>query len=526
MTWERAISSEDLKKKRRSIFKKGSKQIVLFQTDQALFALDNRCPHEGYPLMQGEVDDCILTCHWHNWKFDMKTGVCLLGEDNVRTYPTKEEDGMVWVDLSPPSQEEIAAGVLKGLEFAFDKRQTGRIARELTRLYYHQIDPLLVVKKAIAWSYDKFEFGTTHAYAALADWLTLYDQNASNLEKQLVCLTEAIDHITFDASYRPQYPFLNASKEFSEALFISAIEDGQEDKAIPMLLGALEEGLHFEDLERTFSTAALKHYNDFGHSLIYVHKTGTLINYLGEEIERPLLLALTRSLCYATQEDMIPEFQDYPKYLQDCGQGNGVATKKLSGAEIFQKSTRISMQWVAEQTHNVSPDSIYEALLEANAKNLLHFDIQRQYGFAQKVSENVGWLDFTHGLTFGNAVRMQCQKFPELWQAGLLQMACFNGRNHTFLDPNFDPKPWRVTDKSQFWEEGVEQLLDHGFGLPIHACHLLKTYFAAKSEAEAAGETAAEAILAALNRFLHSPIKQKHTRRLVHQGIDLVSKDF
>ena len=64
------------------------------------FALDNRCPHEGYPLKEGTEDDnCVLTCNWHNWKFDLKTGRCILGADHVQTYATKIEEGFVWVDF-------------------------------------------------------------------------------------------------------------------------------------------------------------------------------------------------------------------------------------------------------------------------------------------------------------------------------------------------------------------------------------------------------------------------------------------
>ena len=526
MAWEKAVSVQELNKKQRKIFKKGSKQIVLFQTVHGFYALDNRCPHEGYPLIQGAVEGRALTCHWHNWKFDLQTGACLLGEDPVQTYPIKEEDGMLWVDLSPPSPEEIASRLLNGLETAFEKRQTGRIARELARLHFHQIDPLLAVTQAIEWSYEKLEFGMTHAYAACADWLTLYHAHEGDLEKQLVCLTETVDHITFDASFRPHYPFSKSHTAFSEDSFICAIEAGKEAIAIPMLLGALEAGWHFKDLEKTLSMAALKHYNDFGHSLIYVYKTGELIDHLGPAVERPLLLALTRSLCYATQEDRIPEFQDYAKFLKECGTAPNPAAEPLKGESVFQKSTQKALSWVAQQTHHFAPESIYAALLEANAKNLLHFDMQRQYGVAQQVSENVGWLDFTHGLTFANAVRAQCKKFPELWNAGLLQMACFSGRNQGFLKENLEEAAWQVTHPEQFWAEGAEQLLDHGLPLPIHSCHQLKTYCAAKAEAAAFGGEVAKTLLAALNRFLHSPIKQKHTRRLVHQGIDLVSKDF
>ena len=84
------------------------------------------------------------------------------------------------------------------------------------------------------------------------------------------------------------------------------------------------------------------------------------------------------------------------------------------------------------------PDAIYQELLLANAINLLSFDISQQDKVQVSVSGNVGWLDFTHGITFANAVRKQCSKYPELWPQGLLQMACFNGRNAGFTNEEID----------------------------------------------------------------------------------------
>ena len=44
------------------LYKHSPKQIAIFRIDDQVFAVDNRCPHEGYPLVQGKVDDnCLLT---------------------------------------------------------------------------------------------------------------------------------------------------------------------------------------------------------------------------------------------------------------------------------------------------------------------------------------------------------------------------------------------------------------------------------------------------------------------------------
>lgn len=44
-----------------------------------MFAVDNRCPHMGFPLDRGTCGDGILTCHWHHASFDLASA--LLRED-------------------------------------------------------------------------------------------------------------------------------------------------------------------------------------------------------------------------------------------------------------------------------------------------------------------------------------------------------------------------------------------------------------------------------------------------------------
>ena len=48
--------------------------IVLFLYNSKVYALDNRCPHMGFPLSQGTLKDGILTCHWHHARFDLHNG--------------------------------------------------------------------------------------------------------------------------------------------------------------------------------------------------------------------------------------------------------------------------------------------------------------------------------------------------------------------------------------------------------------------------------------------------------------------
>ena len=80
----------------------GRHRPVLVVHDRGrVFALDNRCPHMGFPLDRGSVEDGILTCHWHHARFDLASGCTFdLWADDVPTCPVEVRDGEVWVKPS------------------------------------------------------------------------------------------------------------------------------------------------------------------------------------------------------------------------------------------------------------------------------------------------------------------------------------------------------------------------------------------------------------------------------------------
>jgi len=50
------------------------KPIALFNVDGEIFAINHVCPHRGGPLGEGRLDGAIVTCPWHGWTFDVRTG--------------------------------------------------------------------------------------------------------------------------------------------------------------------------------------------------------------------------------------------------------------------------------------------------------------------------------------------------------------------------------------------------------------------------------------------------------------------
>jgi len=527
--WTRAVDSDRLQPSRPIAVKLRGKHVALFLHQGEVFACNNRCPHEGYPLVEGALDaDCVLTCNWHNWKFDLKTGATLYGGDKLRIYPVKVEDGAVWLDIRDPPAAERIERALEHLELALAEFDSARIARELARLGKAGAEPELALARVIQGTHARLRDGMTHAYAAAEAWLRLRDSLAGETPR-LACAVEALVYVAFDTLREKTYPFTAERGAWNAGDFAAAIESQDEDGAAALLNGALAQGLHFADLEPALAEAALAHYNDFGHTLIYLMHVRRLIERLGTEVEKPLLLAWLRSLIYATREDLLPDFRHYADALAAWHARAGQADKQ-PGVDAFEGQSVHQVLDATAAAAGSAPLEVYFTLMEASARHLLRFDERHALRTDNSVADNVGWLDFTHALTFGHALRQQCARLPHLWPQGLLQLALFVGRNSGYLDPTMTAqaaiREWAVINETAFHERAIATIVDHGVGLPIFPAHWLKTWSAVREEVAAGLPAGARiAMLAAVNRLLAVRFKQRHALRTAHQALGFVGKE-
>lgn len=78
----------------------GGKPIALFNCDGTFYAIDNTCAHRGGPLGEGSLSGTTVTCPWHGWEYDVKTGACLLDTSiTLTSYPVKLEGDDVLVSV-------------------------------------------------------------------------------------------------------------------------------------------------------------------------------------------------------------------------------------------------------------------------------------------------------------------------------------------------------------------------------------------------------------------------------------------
>jgi nitrite reductase/ring-hydroxylating ferredoxin subunit len=131
-----AGSLEELKIKGQLVVHGGHRPILVIYDRGRVFALDNRCPHMGFPLERGSVEDGILTCHWHHARFDLESGCTFdLWADDVPICPVEVRNGDVWVkttfthaDPAAHWHQRLANGLAHDLGLVIAKAMHGQLA--------------------------------------------------------------------------------------------------------------------------------------------------------------------------------------------------------------------------------------------------------------------------------------------------------------------------------------------------------------------------------------------------------------
>src|SRR6266487_187544 len=105
----RAAAVEDVRRLGSLVAHVDGHTLALFADGERVVAVDNRCPHMGFPLHRGTVRDGILTCHWHHAKFDLASG-CTLDPfaDDDAAFAVEVRDDMVYLDPRPIESDRRA----------------------------------------------------------------------------------------------------------------------------------------------------------------------------------------------------------------------------------------------------------------------------------------------------------------------------------------------------------------------------------------------------------------------------------
>jgi nitrite reductase/ring-hydroxylating ferredoxin subunit len=74
--FRRVAGTEEIASGQTKIYEVDGNSIAICNVNGNYFAIQNMCPHRGGPVGEGEIEDGTITCPWHGFRFDLKTGAC------------------------------------------------------------------------------------------------------------------------------------------------------------------------------------------------------------------------------------------------------------------------------------------------------------------------------------------------------------------------------------------------------------------------------------------------------------------
>jgi nitrite reductase/ring-hydroxylating ferredoxin subunit len=93
-------AARDLKPGTFSVADASGRRIVVYNVGGSYYATDERCAHRGGPLGEGVLEGAVVTCPWHAWQFDVRTGEAIFDPGvRVQTYPVRVEGDDIFVEV-------------------------------------------------------------------------------------------------------------------------------------------------------------------------------------------------------------------------------------------------------------------------------------------------------------------------------------------------------------------------------------------------------------------------------------------
>lgn len=511
------------------------RQIAVFRIGESDFrAVDNLCPHEGYPLVQGYVKDCVLTCAWHNFKFDLRDGRCVQGDEDVRSYPVRVVDGALELELALDSSAAVGAAEWASLRAGLRDRRMPRVARDVARMLQAGVASAELLMFAVCYDAEYAEYGSTHALPVAADLLGLladFDGMTATLP-----IMQAMEQAAEDSVRREPRPVpapIDPGGERDIGVRLCRLVEAEDlTTAEALLRGAIRGGATRGDVEPWFFRLVCGHFLGFGHSTIYVVKVFDLLDRTDWKHAELVLSALLYSIGTSTREDTLPTMTWLGELLAEWGGEFGEylanSVTDWDRDEFVELVLSGKRQDVAHGLRDalvagVAPSQLVDAISLAAAHRMLRFDV----AIDGDPTVREGWLDLTHGLTFAQATRVALSRYREPSVLRLLFFAAHFVNRTAPLDlPEARRTPWHELP-SVSADEIRERVMDAVFGdryvRPIVVAHVLKTGLAAMWEHTALGaDSQANVPLLAVRRLIESPLRERQVRRNSEEAVRFI----
>lgn len=297
---------DELREAGRLLAKVGDHPVVVFWHEGRAYAIEDRCPHMGFPLHRGTVEAGLLTCHWHHARFDLASGCALdLFADDARAFDVSVEDGRVLVAVRPDADPVAALeGRLRdGLEEGLDLV----IAKSVLGLMDAGIGAERIVDLGL-------EFGAANRQRGWSAGMTVLVAMANlvpylRAEDVPLALIHGLSFVSRDTRGQPaRFPLSPLSGAGADPARLATwyrrfIETRSTDAAERVLATALAHG-GLADAEAFLFAAATDHvFIDEGHTLDFTNKAIEALLHIGEDAATWLLPTIVDQMSRASRAE-------------------------------------------------------------------------------------------------------------------------------------------------------------------------------------------------------------------------------
>lgn len=392
--------------------------LVLFNYDGQVYAVDNRCPHMGFPLDKGSIKDGILTCYWHYARFDIQSGGTFdQWADDVRVFPVEVRGEDIWVNLAEPVDPR--AHHLDRLRIGLERNIPLVIAKAVIYLLHGRSDPAEPFRAGLA-------FGTRYRQDGWAAGLTI-----------LACMVNLLPYLEPIDRPRALYHGLSAVANDTDGMpprfmvqplptdsadiptlkrwFRQFVEVRDGDGAERCLISALRAGAGHQQMADMLFAAATDHrYLTIGHVLDFTNKALEALDKV--EWDSDLAESVLTSL--------VPSYVNADRMEESNAWRNPVDLVEIL-EETFKKLPDALAQ--GREKHVVAPDKaalvqvllgdqpqlIADALLKAIREGVPAAEVAGVVSYAAALriarfhtsNEFGDWDTTLHTFTFANAVQ-------------------------------------------------------------------------------------------------------------------------